>query len=196
MVKRVVLALLVLAIVGGGAWWFAERDDAPPPDSVATAPAAGPVAGPPTSMPPRPPEAFPMTVESVHDGDTLRAHVDQPNAVVTDLASTHVRLLGIDTPEISPQLECWGAEATARLTALAPPGSTIWVAPDVEVHDQYGRHLLYIWTADGRFVNGELVAGGDARTEVYPPNTLHEGVFRALEAEAHTASAGRWGACG
>ena len=64
------------------------------------------------------------------------------------------------------------------------------------MHDQYGRHLLYIWTADGRFVNGELVAGGDARTEVYRPNTLHEAVLRTLEAQAHAASAGRWGVCG
>jgi len=32
-----------------------------------------------------------------------------PNAVVIDLESTRVRLIGVDTPEISPALECWGA---------------------------------------------------------------------------------------
>ena len=196
MAKRIILALFVLALAGGAAWWFAGRTGAPAAAPGPSTSVAGPVAAAPTGMPPLPPEAFPMTVESVHDGDTLRAHVDEPNAVVADLASTRVRLLGIDTPEISPQLDCWGAEATARLTELTPPGSTIWVAPDVEVHDQYGRHLLYVWTADGRFVNGELVARGDARTEVYRPNTLHEGVLRGLEAQAHAASAGQWGACG
>ncbi|QIG38637.1 thermonuclease family protein [Microbacterium sp. 4R-513] len=187
MAKRVLIALLVLAVAAGAAWWFAERSDAPVEGSSATAA---------PTVPPRPADAFPMTVESVHDGDTLRAHVDAPNGVVTDLASTRVRLLGVDTPEISPQLDCWGAEATARLAALAPPGSTIWVAPDVEVYDQYGRHLLYVWTADGRFVNAELVAQGDARTEVYRPNTLHEALFRSLEADARAGSAGQWGACG
>ena len=113
-----------------------------------------------------------------------------------DVESTRVRLLGIDTPEISPEPDCWGSEATAKLTALVPPGSTIWVAPDAEVHDQYGRTLLYVWTPDGRFVNGELVAQGDARVEIYSPNRSQEALLRSLESAAVAADAGRWGACG
>ena len=136
-----------------------------------------------------------MTVESVHDGDTIRAHVDAPNAVVTDLESTRVRLIGLDTPEISPAVECWGGEATASLTALLPPGSTVWAAADLEVLDQYGRHLLYLWTPDGRFVNAALVAQGDGAVMVFAPNTLHEQLFRSLEAEASAAGRGLWGAC-
>ena len=182
--------MLVLLLAGAlivGVWWFGLRPHESPTDMPA--PAAAPTA------PARPAEAFPMIVESVHDGDTIRAHVDTPNDVVTDLASTRIRLLGIDTPEISPELDCWGAEATTSLAELLPPGSTVWAAPDVEVLDQYGRHLLYLWTDDGRFVNAELLAQGDARVEIYRPNTLHEGLFRSLEAEAQAAHAGRWGAC-
>jgi len=182
--------MIVLAAVAGAVcWWFVGHGDrgtqAPPvlPGSVAT-------------MPPIPADAFEMTVESVHDGDTLRAHVAAPNAIVGDLESTRVRLLGIDTPEISPQLECWGEEATAKLTSLVPPGSTIRVAADVEVHDRYGRTLLYVWTPDGRFVNGELVAEGDARVEVYSPNRSQEALLRSLEVAAADADAGQWGACG
>ena len=107
-----------------------------------------------------------------------------------------MRLLGIDTPEISPELDCWGAEATAKLTSLVPVGSTIWAAPDAEVHDRYGRTLLYLWTPDGRFVNGELVAQGDARVEVYSPNRSQEALLRTLESSAAAAGAGLWGACG
>ncbi|TDN90642.1 thermonuclease family protein [Microbacterium sp. BK668] len=190
MTTRVLIAVLVLVVAGGVAWWYGMRDEATVAPSASAAPTA------PAAMPAPPDEAFRMTVESVHDGDTLRAHVDAPNRVVTDLSSTRVRLLGVDTPEISPEPECWSAEATARLAELTPPGSTIWVAPDVEPLDRYGRHLLYVWTPDGRFVNGELVARGDARTEVYAPNTLHEPLLRSLEAGAHAASSGRWGACG
>ena len=95
-------------------------------------------------MPGVPAGAFEMTVESVHDGDTLRARVAAPNAVVTDLESTRVRLIGLDTPEVSPVAECWGGEATDSLRALLPPGSTVWAAADLEVRDQYGRHLLYL----------------------------------------------------
>ena len=59
-------------------------------------------ASPAQTLPGIPANAFEMTVESVHDGDTLRAHVSAPNAAVTNLESTRVRLLGVDTPEISP----------------------------------------------------------------------------------------------
>lgn len=183
------LAVLIAGAVIVGVWWFGVR----PYSEVCCADPATTAA--PTA-PARPTDAFSMTVESVHDGDTLRAHVAAPNAVVTDLGSTRVRLLGIDTPEISPELDCWGAEATTSLSELLPPGSTVWAAPDIDVYDQYGRHLLYLWTDDGRFVNAELVAQGDARVEVYAPNTLYEGLFRNLEASARAADAGQWGACG
>lgn len=187
MVKRVLAGILLVVLAGTALWWFIGRGDAPE---------AAPTAGATTAaMPAIPADAFEMTVESVHDGDTLRAHVATPNRVVTDQETTRVRLLGVDTPEVSPEVECWGAEATASLTSLVPVGSTIWVTTDVEPQDQYGRTLLYVWTPDGRFVNGELVAGGDARVEVYSPNRTHEELLRSLESTAVAASAGRWGAC-
>ncbi len=189
MLRRVILGILLLVIAGGAYWWFIAREPAEPP-IIPAAPATT------TTMPAIPADAFEMTVESVHDGDTLRARVSAPNAVVGDLESTRVRLLGIDTPEISPELDCWGAEATTKLASLVPVGSTIWVAPDVEVHDQYGRTLLYVWTPDGRFVNGELVAQGDARVEVYSPNRSQETLLRSLESAAVATAAGQWGACG
>ncbi|MDW4573786.1 thermonuclease family protein [Microbacterium sp. M3] len=189
MVRRVLIGLLLLAIAGAAVWWFAGRGDDAAHDAVPAPDTA-------VTMPAIPAGAFEMTVESVHDGDTLRARVAVPNAVVGDLDSTRVRLLGVDTPEISPSPDCWGEEATAKLASLTPPGSTIWVAPDVEVHDQYGRTLLYVWTPDGRFVNGELVAQGDARVEVYSPNRGQEDLLRSLESAAAAASAGQWGACG
>lgn len=71
----------------------------------------------------------------------------------------------------------------------------MWAAADLEVRDQYGRHLLYLWTPDGRFVNAELVARGDGAVMVFAPNTLHEPLLRALEAEAAAAGRGLWGAC-
>ena len=188
MIRRAAVGILCLAVVAIAIWWFVPRD---------AATVAPPTVAPPTSLsvPGIPTDAFEMTVESVHDGDTIRARVAAPNAVVADTDSTRVRLIGLDTPEISPAVECWGAEATANLTALLPPGSTLWAAADREVLDQYGRHLLYLWTPDGRFVNAALVAQGDGTVMVFAPNTLYEQLFRSLEAEASAARLGLWGAC-
>jgi micrococcal nuclease len=186
-IRRAGVGILCLAVIAIAIWWFVPRNDKTPTTDPAPATAE--------SMPGIPADAFQMTVESVHDGDTIRAHVDAPNAVVTDLESTRVRLIGLDTPEISPAVECWGGEATASLTAMLPPGSTVWAAADLEVLDQYGRHLLYLWTPDGRFVNAALVAQGDGTVMVFAPNTLHEELFRSLEAEASAAQRGLWAAC-
>lgn len=183
---KATIGILFLAVLAIGLWAFVPREPAEPPAAPATSPGR--------TLPGIPADAFEMTVESVHDGDTLRATVSEPNAVVTDTASTRVRLIGLDTPEISPA-ECWGAEATARLTALTPPGSTIWVAPDREMLDRYGRHLLYVWTPDGRFVNAELVSQGDGTVMIFAPNTGHEQLLRTLEADASAAGRGLWGAC-
>jgi micrococcal nuclease len=187
-IRRAAIGILCLAVVAIAIWWFVPRDAA----TTATPAVAAPTA---QALPGIPVDAFEMTVESVHDGDTIRARVAAPNAVVTDIESTRVRLIGLDTPEISPAVECWGTEATANLTALLPPGSTVWAAADLEVLDQYGRHLLYLWTPDGRFVNAALVAQGDGAVMVFAPNTLHEELFRSLEAEAAAAGRGLWGAC-
>lgn len=188
MIRRAGIGILCLAALAIAIWWFVPRENT----------GTGPMPAPPataTALPGIPADAFEMTVESVHDGDTLRARAATPNAVVTDLESTRVRLIGIDTPEISPAGECWGAEATDSLTALLPPGSTVHAVADREVLDQYGRHLLYLWTPDGRFVNAELVAQGDGAVMVFAPNTLHEELFRDLEAAAAAAGRGLWGAC-
>lgn len=169
------IGMLCVAALGLGAFWLLPRQ----PASISSIPA----------------DAFLMTVESVHDGDTLRARVSETNPIVRADEPTRVRLIGVDTPEISPELECGGSEATASLTALLPPGSSFWAAPDDEVLDRYGRHLLYAWTTDGTFVNAELVAQGNARVMIFAPNTRHETLLRDLEAEAAGAQRGLWGSC-
>lgn len=173
--RAALIGMLALAALAAGAFFFVPREA--------------------TGIPAIPAEAFLMTVESVHDGDTLRARVIEPNAVVTDRESTRVRLIGVDTPEISPALDCWGEEATTSLRAMLPPGSTFWATADDEVLDRYGRHLLYAWTTEGTFVNAELVAQGDGEVMIIAPNIRHESLLRDLEAGASAAGRGLWGSC-
>lgn len=131
------------------------------------------------------------TVVSIIDGDT----------VVIDLAGTdeRVRLIGIDTPEThhpSRPVECFGPEATERITELVPPGTSVTLERDDELRDIYGRLLAYIYRSDdGLFVNEVLVLEGYATTLVIPPNTAHSPALATAERTARGNEAGLWSAC-
>lgn len=192
--KRLGLLLLVV-IVALGAWVLSGDPLAPPappsntPSAVPSAPAS------PPGVPPRPDEAFALTVDYVYDGDTIRAQVQQPNEVVTTPSPIRIRIIGIDTPEGTPEPECWADEARAHLVELLPEGATVWAAPDRDSWDRYNRRLFNLWTDDGRFVPYELVAAGDAEAIRIWPNVTHFELLAATQERAQAAGAGRWGAC-
>jgi len=146
-------------------------------------------------VPAPPSEAVSMTVEYVHDGDTLFLRTDQPNALVATTDEVKVRLLGIDTPEVGNNAECFGDQATEQLRTLLPEGSLTWVTADRDPADRYGRSLFYLWTEDGRFVNYELVASGAAESLTIAPNDAHYPLLRAAEDAAMNAGVGQWGVC-
>ena len=127
------------------------------------------------------------TVVSVTDGDTLRLDVDG--------RELRVRLIGIDTPEVYPEVECFGPEAEAALAALAPPGSTIGFTYDRDPRDQYDRELLYLFTAEGTSINLELVAQGFAQAVLFEPNDRYWNELQAAERAAQDARLGLWGSC-
>ncbi len=138
----------------------------------------------------RSPAHHTIRVVEVVDGDTV--------LVTTAAGEETIRLLGIDTPEsVDPNrpIQCFGAEATARLTELTPPGSIIELQRDVEPRDRYGRLLAYVHR-DGVFVNLELVREGYADVSIIEPNSTHRAQFEAALLGARTAERGLWGACG
>ena len=150
----------------------------------------------PTSA--RPSRATPATVVRLVDGDTLIVRAESGAPGVPAGVETRVRLLEIDTPEsVTPgvPLECYGEQAARELTRLAPPGSRVWVLPDRELFDIYGRTLLYLWNDRGRFVNLELVRTGAAEAVLYEPNDRYIDVMDRAEARARRAGAGRWSRC-
>jgi micrococcal nuclease len=124
------------------------------------------------------------TIEYVHDGDTL---------FLSD--GRKVRLLGIDTPEIGDNRECFGDEATAALRAMLPEGTHVRVLADVQPLDRYGRSLLFLYTDDDLLVNIDLIERGYAEAVVLEPNVLFAAELEAAEDAAQAANAGIWGAC-
>lgn len=141
---------------------------------------------------PRPAAGGNAVVLHVVDGDTIDVAVDN--------GDERVRLLGIDTPEsVDPNRpqQCYGAEATAALETILPPGTTVLLVRDIEPRDRFGRLLAYVYrTDDGLFVNHQLVADGHADVLIIDPNDAHERDLRAARAVARAADAGLWGACG
>ena len=144
---------------------------------------------------PRPEDAFALRVEYVYDGDTIDAVVENPNELFPTRAPVRIRLIGIDTPEGTPTVECGANEARDHLRALLPEGSRVWGAADRDPRDRYDRALLYLWTDGGTFVNHELVAAGDAEAIRVGRNDAHFALLSAAEHRARRAGLGQWGSC-
>jgi micrococcal nuclease len=132
------------------------------------------------------------TVVRVIDGDTIVVHIAGRDE--------NTRILGIDTPEThkpDTPVECYGPEASDRLAALLPKGTTIRLVRDVDPRDRYGRLLAYVYRdADGLFVNLTMVTEGFAGTLAISPNFAHRGELEAAATSAQFAHRGLWQACG
>ena len=104
-----------------------------------------------------------------------------------------VRLIGVDTPEVYGQVECFGHEASAFVERTVPLGSEVRYRLGVEERDRYGRALAYVWLRDGRFLNRLLVARGYAQPLTVPPNVEYEDLFVRVARRAREAGRGLWG---
>lgn len=137
-------------------------------------------------------QATPQVLEII-DGDTIVVRFPDGQEEV-------VRLLGVDTPETvdpSRPVQCFGAEASAFVADILPPGTQVRLERDIEARDQFGRLLAYVFRADDeRFVNAELLALGYADISIYAPNDGYVDVLEANLTQAKTQSAGLWSACG
>ena len=126
------------------------------------------------------------------DGDTLDVSIAG--------ATTRIRLLNIDTPEtVKPDtpVECMGPEASARLAQLAPVGTTVGLAYDVERTDQYGRTLAMVIAPDGSNTSEVLAREGLGRAVKYGANVTGYAAIVAAEQQARDARVGLYsGACG
>jgi micrococcal nuclease len=149
-------------------------------DAAAPGGAGGPVAG-----------ELVGTVSRVVDGDTIHVRAGGEDTVV--------RLVGIDTPEVHPEAECFGPEAAALARERLPLGATVAVRvdPTQGARDRFGRLLGYVYSgaASGAdSVNHALVRAGAARVflRAREPFT-HSAEFVASERAAKRAGRGMWG---
>ena len=123
-------------------------------------------------------------VAYVLDGDTL---------VLAD--QRHVRLIGINSPEIGKEGlpdQPLSRAARAALEQLVD-GKTVELTLGHETHDRYGRLLAHIDLVDGRSVQELLLSSGLAVRVAIPPNLDRQQAYAAAEQLARTNERGVWG---
>lgn len=135
------------------------------------------------------------TVTHVVDGDTVEVKLARGR-------EEKVRLIGVDTPESTKEIEPYGKEASAY-TKSRLEGRKVWLELDAEERDRYGRLLAYIWLeqpvrdteaeARDKMFNAELLKEGYAQVMTVPPNVKYADFFVELQREAREAGKGLWG---
>ena len=122
-------------------------------------------------------------VVRVVDGDTV---------ILAGLGRS--RLIGVDTPEVHGDPECYGRRASAY-AERALHGRRVRYRLGAEQRDRFGRALVYLWLGDGRLFNAMLVRDGYAQPLTIPPNVEFADRFVALARRARRDGRGLWGVC-
>lgn len=140
---------------------------------------------PPVARPEAIPEgAVAATLIRAVDGDTVE--------ILVNGQTETVRYVGIDTPERGEP----GYEAAQRANRRLLGDGDLFLVPDRSDRDRYGRMLRFIYTADGVFVNREMVAQGYAQPIEYRPDVTLADDFRQVARQAAEARRGFWGGSG
>jgi endonuclease YncB( thermonuclease family) len=134
----------------------------------------------------------------VFDGDTIEVSLIQdsrqklltPNS---ELRTYTVRLIGVDTPELSHPLKPvqYFAQEASSFTTKIVLGKKVKLEFDLEREDKYGRLLAYVFLPDGRMLNAEIIKQGYGFAYTrFPFRYLEE--FRQYERDARSKGLGLW----
>lgn len=133
-------------------------------------------------------------VVRVTDGDTIRVSFESGR-------EESVRLIGVDTPESTREIEPFGKEAAA-FTKSQLEGKTVLLEMDVTERDRFGRLLAYVWLSQpsndkepevkAKMFNAKLMLQGFAQVMTIAPNVKYADMFITFEREARDASRGLW----
>lgn len=132
------------------------------------------------------PNRQPAIVVRVVDGDTLKVRLAN--------SEERLRLIGIDTPEKSPNDKALrdaqrsrqdlktimkqGKTASKHLEELLKPGQAVMLEFDVERYDRHGRLLAYVYDGFGTMINERMLKEGYAYPLTIPPNVRYSTLFQ------------------
>lgn len=124
------------------------------------------------------------------DGDTITVDMNGTNETI--------RMIGVDTPEThdpDTPVQCYGpAASTYTKELIGTQKVRLEADPTNQNRDRYNRLLRYVYLADGRLVQAELIKNGYGFSYTQFPFTKTD-EFNALESEAKANNRGLWGNC-
>lgn len=125
-----------------------------------------------------------VAVDHVIDGDTIILSDDR-----------HVRLIGIDTPEIGydgRKSEAGADEARDYLGRLLKTNKTIFIIYDRQRKDHYQRTLAHLFLQDGTNIQSLLLKRGLATPLTIPPNLDMLDCYQSSSLYARQQHIGLW----
>jgi len=138
-----------------------------------------------------------LKVEKLEPNYHKVKHIVDGDTIIIDTGEK-VRLIGINTPEVYPEKECYGTEAQKEATKLLK-NKKVRLEFDVEKQDRYERKLAYVFLEEDNnpdiFINNELVKKGLAYSKTYGPNTYHQKELDKSMKQAQKDKLGLWGNC-
>ena len=139
----------------------------------------------------------PCVLLKVYDGDTVGCDLNGDHWI--DNPGEHIRLLGIDAPEMHYSKknktgvdQPFALEATNWISRYLR--QTLYLEFDTRRIDRYGRLLAFIYTTPKAEVslNEMLVSDGLAVTMFIPPNHKYDDRLQELSAQACHLHKGLW----
>lgn len=129
-------------------------------------------------------------ISQFNDGDTITVEMAGK--------SEKIRMIGVDTPETEDPrkpVQCYGKAASAFTRQLIGDQPVRLEADPLNTNrDRYNRLLRYVYLADGRMVNAELILQGYGFAYTsFPFTKIDE--FKQHQNTAREENRGLWNAC-
>ncbi len=132
-------------------------------------------------------------VTKVVDGDTIWVQINGKDY--------KVRMIGMNSPEYTKEIEPYGKEATEFTTNMLL-NKTIYLQKDVSNTDDYGRLLRYVWidkvdnitpdTVSTSLFNYIIVEEGLAKSKYYSPDISLQEYLDNAQNDAKSNKKGIW----
>ena len=126
-----------------------------------------------------------VTVQSVHDGDTVRLKDGRK-----------IRLIGINTPELADNhhpVQPFAIAARDRLLQqINQHNNTVKLLYGKERQDHYKRTLAHLFLPDGTNLQADLLEHGLATANTHPPNDSFSDCYHRVEKIAHCKKSRIW----